>query len=280
MNSAHYFETARERERIRRLRDSGAPRPWTTDPIFAGFRFTNVHRENDKTTAWFRKNVRDPLSFRGDNLAIVEATIIFRWFNRIESMEIVKDLLLDGWDTEEVRKRLANVSPIVTGAYMMHSPIGYNKLDGMLLAIDWARLRLPKMVASWGSSVTQEQVHRDLKSLDNMGSFSAGEVVWDLRWTPVLWNAPDINTWTVAGPGCARGLGYVRADDPLMFNYGNKGDQEDMLEMMLTLLDESRQGKNWPQEWQPWELHEAEMWACEYAKYRSAQAGGRLKRRF
>jgi hypothetical protein len=42
----------------------------------------------------------------------------------------------------------------------------------------------------------------------------------------------------------------------------------------------SRDPAYWPAEWEPWELHEAEMWACEYAKYRSAQAGGRLKRRF
>jgi hypothetical protein len=113
-----------------------------------------------------------------------------------------------------------------------------------------------------------------------MGEFSAGEVTIDLRYTDVLWNAPDINTWTIAGPGCARGLGYVVADDPKHFNYNSAKDQAVMLPLMQELLALSKFEDYWPQEWEPWELHECEMWACEYAKYRSAQAGNRLKRRF
>jgi hypothetical protein len=272
MNATHFFATAREREHIRRKRLTGEPPPWTSDPIFQAYRFTNVHRENDKTTAWFRTNVRSHLS----GLAVVEATIIFRWFNKIESMALVKDLLLEGWNTEEARRRLRDVKPIVTGAYMVHSPYGYNKLDGMLAAIDWARPKLPAMVARWGSS--QEQTWRDLCTLANMGSFSAGEVVWDLRWTDVLNQAKDINTWTIAGPGCARGLGYLVADNPKLFSYGSKSDQVKMLALMRELLVMSK--VYWPDEWEPWELHEVEMWLCEFCKYRNAMAGERLKRRF
>jgi hypothetical protein len=274
MNAEHYFATARERERIRRRRLAGEPRPWTTDVIFNTYRFTNVHRENDKTTTWFRDNVRKHLG----GLAVVEATIAFRWFNLISTGELVKDLLLNGWDRDEAFKRLKDKRPVVTGAYMMHSPYGFPKLEGMLHAIELARPRLPAMVARWGHS--QEAAHQDLCSLDNMGSFSAGEVIWDLRWTDVLNLALDIPTWTIAGPGCARGLGYVMADSPATYSYGSSSDQMTMLKVMQDLLVMSRDPAYWPAEWEPWELHEAEMWACEYAKYRSAQAGGRLKRRF
>lgn len=273
-NAEHYFATARERETIRRRRLTGWPRPWSLDPIFNTYRFTNVHRENDKTTVWFRENVRKHLT----GLAVVEATIIFRWFNRIDVGEKVKDLLLNGWDTEEARTRLKYTSPIVTGAYMVHSPYGYNKLDGLLYAIDLARPRLPKMVEMWGES--QEQAWRDLCTLDNMGSFSAGEVIWDLRWTNVLINAKDINTWTNAGPGCARGLGWIIADNPYKWTYGSAVDQIEMLKVMKELLEMSKSPQQWPSEWDPWELHNVEFWACEYSKYRSAQNGSRLKRRY
>ena len=252
----HYFETAREREGIRRKRAVGIT-PWTLDPIFQSWRFTNVHRENDKTTTWFRENIRSQL----DGLAVVEATVIFRWFNRIESMERVKDLLLNGWDTEEARQRLKDVHPVVTGAYMVHSPYGYSKLDGLLAAIDWARPLLPAMVERWGDS--QKTAHQDLRTLRNMGSFSAGEVIWDLRWTPVLNQALDIPTWTIAGPGCARGLGYLVDKS---FRYSSSYDQIEMLTIMQELLQMSRDSEYWPLEWEPWELHEAEMWACEYGK--------------
>jgi len=286
MNSEHFFLTARERERIRRKRLAGEPRPWTLDPIFNQYRFTNVHREHDKTTIWFRENIREPLCANwregvdaDERVRLVEATIIFRWFNLISTGEIIKDLLTDdGWDTEEARRRLKDKRPVVTGAFMVHSPIGYNKLDGLLAAIDWARPKLPAMVARWGLS--QEEAHRDLRTLDNMGSFSAGEVIWDLRWTPILDKAHDINTWVNAGPGCARGLGYILDNNPAMYNYGSKYHQIEMLALMRQLLDASRLEENWPHEWDPWELHEVEMWLCEYAKYRSAMVGGQLKRRF
>lgn len=289
MNAVHYFQTARDREYIRRQRLAGFPAPWSSDPIFQQWRFTNVHRENDKTTAWFREHIRQPLSDRvninsayldllAQRVALVEATIIFRWFNRIESMERIKDLLLEGWNTEEARRRLSGVAPLVTGAFMIHSPYGMHKLDGLLWAIDQARPKLLAMTERWGDS--QEEAWRDLCTLDNMGSFSAGEVIWDLRWTPILSKALDISSWTIAGPGCTRGLGYVVADDPSKYQYGSKSDQKEMLTVMQDLLVMSRDTDYWPSHWEPWELHETEMWACEYAKYRSAQAGGRLKRRF
>jgi hypothetical protein len=275
-NVAHYFEVARMREQIRRLRATGAPPPWTADPILGQWRFTNVHRENDKTTVWFRENVRSKVS----GLRAVEACLIFRWFNRIETGERITDLLVEGWDTEEARRRLKGVAPLVTGAYMVHSPIGFNKLDGLLYAIDEARPHLRRWWESPPPVRSLQHTFEHLVALYNMGEFSAGEVVIDLRYTDVLDKAPDINTWTVAGPGCTRGLGWLMADDPAHYRYGSTQDQATMLGVMWDLLEASRDPRHWPTEWEPWELHECEMWACEYAKYRSAQTGARLKRRF
>jgi len=289
-NISEYFTTAVERERIRRRRLAGQIAPWTSDPIFQEWRFTNVHRENDKTTTWFRENIRTPLCIltpepsnkRIDYYAqiqIIFATIAFRWFNRIETGEKIKDLLLGKWDSAIAYERLKDIRPVTTGAFMTHSPYGMTKLEGILNVIDKAKERLPKIYSIMGWKY-QSEAHAELCELENMGSFSAGEIVWDLRWTPVLDGAPDINTWTVAGPGCARGLGYALDGNPHQFNYGNKSHQVVMLKMMTEILEMSRDTKYWPSEFEPWELHEVEMWACEYAKYRSAREGNRLKRRF
>jgi hypothetical protein len=278
---AHYFETARTRYQIKLRREIGLPQhAWTEDLIFKTWRFTNVHREDDKTTVWFRQAVRGHVS----GLRAIEACLIFRWFNRIETGHLIKDLLVDGWDTEEARRRLRDVKPLVTGAYMIHSPYGYNKLNGLLMAIDECR---PRMGAWWdyvesgqAGDLTLATTYGFLRDLPNMGNFSAGEVVIDLRHTDVLNKARDINTWTVAGPGCAKGLGYMIHDDPKHWRYSSAADQREMLPLMLQVLEASRSEEYWPAAWTPWELHEVEMWACEYCKYRTAQEGGSLKRRF
>ena len=54
-----FFAYARERYRIRLKRNAGESKPWTDDPILAQYSFTEVFREDDKTTRWLRENVRD-----------------------------------------------------------------------------------------------------------------------------------------------------------------------------------------------------------------------------
>lgn len=273
-NLKTYFSSAVEREAIRRRRLAGEPPPWTADAVFREWRFCNVRREDDKTTVWFREQVRSKL----DGLAVVEATMIFRWFNRIEVGERIVDLLLNGWDRKEARRRLANITPVTNAAYMVNTPPGFGKLDGVLECIDMARPFLPALVERWGWSL--EQAWRDLLPLPRVGGFVAYEVVTDLRWTPVFSFAHDITTWAAAGPGCARGLGYLIADDPLIFNYGSARDQTEMLTLMQNLVRISRQRRYWPYQDAPWEMREAEMWACEFCKYTNAVNGRRLKRRF
>jgi len=266
-----YFATAREREHIRHRRLAGDAPPWTQDPIFQQWRFTNVHREHDKTTTWFREHVRSKL----DGRAAVEATLIFRWFNRVETGEVVEDLLLNGWDRGEAERRLKTVRPLVTGAYMIKSPPGLSKLQGLLDCIDQARRLLPAQPL-WSGL---QEAWNALLVIPYLGPFLCHEIVTDLRWTSVLSHADDVNTWSNCGPGATRGMGCVVAGNPEHFNRGSARDQAAMLDAMGELLAMSHDGF-WPQAWDPWELHEVEMWACEFAKYRNAQAGYRLKRKF
>jgi len=268
-----FFETARLRERIRLSKESGHPWPWTNDPIFQEWRFCNVRREDDKTTVWFRENIRDPL--KNNSCKVVEATVIFRWFNRIEVGEKIKDLLLGTWNSDEAHKRLQGVKPVVTGAYMRSSPMGYGKLEGVLQCVDAALLYIPAILErrfkSPSAPKTLEEAWKDFKGLSFMGPFGAYEVVSDLRWTSVLSGATDIMTWAHPGPGCCRGLRRV---------VGDEFPKEEALDLMRDLLEYSRNSHYWPEECVPWEMREVEHWLCEYDKICRARFGSRLKRRY
>jgi hypothetical protein len=274
--ASEYFKTARERYRIKLHRESGGPRPYSVDPIFQQWRFCNVFREDDKTTVWFRENIRnhaaDPL----------RATAIFRWFNRIETGEKIKDLILNGWDTEEARRRLQHVNPVVTGAYIIKGMDGYNKLDGVLYCIDHALPVLDKYKDQWESDsvshpTTLQEAWSDLCDVYYLGRFMAYEIVSDLRWTPLLNRAPDIMEWANAGPGCSRGLEWITGET---LKPGSVQSQNRMNVLMRELLEMSQDPVYWPSGWPQWEMREVEHWACEFDKYKRAQEGMKLKRRF
>lgn len=53
---------------------------------------------------------------------------------------------------------------------------------------------------------TLEGYWNHLRQFDGLGSFMAGQVVADLKFTPLLENTPDWWTWAPLGPGSIRGL--------------------------------------------------------------------------
>jgi hypothetical protein len=268
-NVQTYFDLARERYHIMLRRRAGLPREqWTNDPIFQQWRFCNVRREDDKTTEWFRNNIRGVLQKRGSD--VLFATIAFRWFNRIETGEKILEELCagpDDWDPDAVRRKLSGVKPIVTGAYMIKTPPGMNKLEGILKCIEDARPHIHEMAFHCEPDTTLEGMWTALRMFPYLGSFMAYEIVTDLRHTCLLKSAPDINTWAVAGPGCARGMGWVVSGDPERWKYAQAKHQEQILFFMKELLAISREERFWPQTWPAWEMREVEHWACEVWKY-------------
>lgn len=273
-----FFATALERERIRLRRRAGLAPPWTEDPILQQFRFCNLRREDDRTTAWFRRCFRGPC-WRDSRVLL--GTVIFRWFNRIETGKLLLDppldeelwpgepvnLLLD-WDPDAVRRRLRHMSPLVTGAYMIKTPPGMSKLEGLIWCIGNVWRERDQLRCHLENRPRLQDMHRHLKRFPYLGDFMAYEIVSDLRWTYFLAGAPDIFTWAVPGPGARRGL--RRLFGPLV-----RGEE---LEAMQSLLAEARK-RDWP-EGRAWEMREVEHWLCEFDKYERARLGERLKRRY
>jgi len=329
---ADFFAFARERHAVYLRRAAGQPRPWTQDPVLQRYRFTNVFRELDATTQWFRTHVRDQLRSSPDALL---ATVLFRWFNRVatgEAMFCQEALGLGGELPEEtawqafLRGGAIDVSilqanilnfcgdgPYVTGAYIIKTPDGLSKLEGVLQCVEWFCEQRHDIITpqgdvwsvGWRELAEALLMHRLedpghlesvwswLRQFPYMGDFMSYEVVTDLRHTDLLDRAPDIMTWANPGPGARRGLGRV-FEGGAYEALGHK--KEPLVRMMRELLEVSRDPEHWPQfsgpgfefagegledrllsgygDWWPtWEMRDVEHTLCEFDKYERARLG-------
>jgi hypothetical protein len=275
-----YWAFLRERYRILLRRRAGEPGPWTDDPVLRAWRFCNVQREDDRVTIWFREQIRDPLR---DDPEVLFATVAFRWFNTITAGEILRPYLVHppGWDRkgvqEELEAAMAAGQRIFTGAFMINSAPGKPKHIDVLDNLDWCRERFYQV----HPCATKEAAFQSLLAVPRLGNFAAYQVVVDLQYTYLLEDAPDLNTFTVAGPGCAKGISLCFYDVADWYSYGNKGHQVAMLKMMRDTHECGMEDpKLWPREWPRLPLSDVENGFCEYAKWRTGHNGLRLKRKF
>jgi hypothetical protein len=297
---ADFFDFARERHAIYRKRATKEPAPWTDDPILQQYRFTNVFRELDATTIWFREKVRDPLRATPE---VLLATVVFRLFNRITTGEAIFcqgvldiesgsktawELFLTKGDTRWLKRAILSYcgddGPYVTGSYIIKTPDGLDKLDGVLRIIEWfVERRTPPADAQWLEVANSMLEHPGLTTLEKawdwlttfpfIGDFTAYEIVTDLRHTDLLCRAPDIMTWANPGPGCRRGLNVVMGRDA----DGNVSRGQ-MLGEMHNILLESMDRHSWPGNWPAWEMRDVEHTLCEYFKYHRVRSGGQPPR--
>lgn len=333
MTSEAFFAFARARHEITLRRAAGLPRPWTDDPILGHHRFTNVFREMDRTTKWIADNVRVPLDRMLERGEIepwqqVLGLILAREFNRTTTLEQIfcqteafDGLLPAGWSYLRGGMSIAGLEavmrahcrrPWVTGAYIVKTPDGMDKLAGALWMVERARERLPVLAADRSFACSMQALHADLQGFPYLGGFTAYEVVTDLRWMTIGRDWPDINTWACAGPGAIRGLhrvhgraretGEVRPDGSKIVKFPAMGQSQALAEMR-DLLRDSQSVEFWPQDdgtitrireghkahwpeigtdvgealrrgdWPVWELREVEHTLCEFDKYERARLG-------
>jgi hypothetical protein len=277
-NRQEFFAFARKRHEIYLRRRAGDPWPWTDDHVLRTYSFTNVFRELDRTTIWFRENVRDALRDRPE---VLLATVVFRVFNRVTTGEVifrggddsVFARFLKTGDTADMRHAIVGalgVGPFFTGAYCVAAPAGYSKLDGMLLVLtqfaeesSWR-----EEARKWRSA--EAPLLRDaclwFKQWAFFGGFTSYEVVTDLRHTALLSRAADIMSWCNIGPGSRRGLDAVR---------GRRRDKEtDEVGEVQSILQDSLRPDCWPSDWPRWEMRDAEHTLCEFYKYERTRLGG------
>lgn len=273
---SEFFDFTKERLCIHQFRSAGGTKPWSEDPIFQTEYFCNVFREDDKTTKWFRENIRDKV--KNEPREALAAIAAFRWFNKIATGEKIKEFLLGEWDSVKVHNKLAHVRPVVTGAYIIKTPDGMNKLKGVLWCIDKFIENMDKgtFTSLFYPNCSMKVACETLKESPFLGNFMSWQICSDARQTILLQNAPDRDTWAQPGPGSTRGLGRVFYNNVEHFNYGSKSDETEMLKLMNVLAEQSRD-HIWNR---PLAVIDISHTLCEYDKYERCKEGGRMKRKY
>jgi hypothetical protein len=248
-----------EREDILRKKDQGAPKPWTDDPILRSFKFCNVHRENDRVTRWFKSNWRSEQYWGERNF--IPAIMFGRTINWPPTLEEVGFPYV--WEPRKVMEKMdaiqARGQKVYTGAYMITAgPTGVRKNDWVTTnacyyfdhppIIDGSSIRV-----AWETIISNQY--------PCVGPFIAGQIIADLKHTPVLRDANDWGTWAALGPGSARGLNRI---------YGRKltvmiSQGQGLREMRDVFTELGLGGKMC--------LQDLQNCLCEFDKYRRVQLG-------
>ena len=253
-----------ERENIRLQKEvSKLPPPWTNDPILREFKFCQVFREDDRTTRWFKTHIREPLYYSED---VLMATVIFRWFNLIGTgRTLLEHDLLCNWDREKAIKEITKQSKWVTGAYIIKTPNGMDKVTGVSECISHMWNDRKFLVNKIYQKKSLETTWNLLRDYPYMGPFMAYEVVTDLRHTYLLNGAEDVLTWANAGPGAMRGLNRLTGRE---LGYSKRshdwvGEMKELYKEVQTKLPVHILNRNE----MAYEMREIEGGLCEFDKY-------------
>jgi hypothetical protein len=295
------FGFMRERHLVHLRRRAGLPQPWTRDPVLMRYKFCNVYRELDRTTRELRV-LTDRMRDQPEVLMLVTA---LRWLNRVETWRtllrvavgdpaLLVSMLQSPTQRDQLERELRSRqrAPYVTGAYIVKTPDGMDKLRGVFRCVElFSEARVPLVpggpALGWRDAAEVMLRHRCslrrawtwLCGHEFQGGFTAYEVVSDLRHTDLLCRAPDIMTWAPAGPGAKRGLNRLHGR-PL--EAGISRDQQCAEIRELLVLSQDRRW--WPApsaNWPALEMRDIEHSLCELDKHmRVVEGSGRPRSTF
>lgn len=271
-----------ERESIRKKKEAGEFRPWTKDVILDAFKFTNVHRVNDRTTRELMKIYQKWARDAADEVVLLHCGI-YRYFG---THEFAHDI---GW-TSTITKgffrhvalvaktRAAAGQRVFTGAYVVTNGgrsepkenvvVGY--LDRLWFCADLV-VKAMRATGSW------EAGYHELTKLEGFGGkgFMAKEVLQDyLLCRPGAW-CKDREAWSPMGPGARRGMNRLagrHVDAP-----GNEVYFIGQLVEARVLVNLGLIGTGI----KPLTAHDVQFCLCEFDKYERTRLGeGRPRSRY
>lgn len=222
LNMFTYF--IRERYKIHLKKDFyGKNKPWTKDPILNEYRFTNIRREHDFETRYLIQNVSENefLSYRQKLLN----TVLFRLFNKHETFEIMGAPFKFewAWTYKLARKKLLEYHEehpsyvfFTSAFYTSGLKMGIKPMFPKETFVPGTILRFLKylnesdFIDQITTAETQKDVFEVLKNQPGIGEFLAYQIFVDFTY---IKDFPfSENEFTVAGPGCKKGLNFLFID--------------------------------------------------------------------
>lgn len=207
-----YWRFAAERQRIFFSRLSGSQTPFSSDPIFNEYKFTNAYRASDRVSQYLIREV----IYKGSNdpNEVFFRVALFKLFNKIETWQLLEDKLGQiGWETyryHDYDRILSNVmasgNAIYSAAYIMASG---HRLFGVQRKHQ-SHLKLLELML--GEDVPQRL--RECKNMKNgfdllrsyplFGDFLAYQLITDINYSE-LTDFSEME-FTTPGPGARDGI--------------------------------------------------------------------------
>lgn len=273
MRAEAFYAFINEREKIRVLKDSGLPAPWTEDPILRRYKFTNVKRYRDRTTQMLKEIYDDHRSYSSE-LQLLNCGIA-RYFGRWEffhDLGFQSDFEPD-YLRQFAKERMARKLPVFTGAYIITNQ-GLKKskvdavVDGFLSELWTHATRIDheaETTQSWEAVIGY--MRKNVAGFGGTG-FMAKEVILDTMLTS-FWSRgkpADLNDWTPVGPGARRGAARaLGVDEP-----GNGCTEHGALQVIGQLYAERDELWHFAEDL---ELHDVQFQLCEFDKYERVRLG-------
>jgi hypothetical protein len=266
-----------EREAIRLARENDLPAPWTTDPIFAKYKFTNIHRRDDRVTRWIIEHLITP-SNQDHNLwfTLLIARLI-NWPPTLQKLRAARVIpcgpnpLHPGvmFDPAAFVKVVEAAKLIqektYSGAYMVYPT---KKAPGGLKSEALARYIIGDVVKNvdniydslWCTPEPSiETFVAALSSCFGISTFMAGQVAADLTYTPQhLGGAVDLFTYAPIGPGSSRGLNYLLRRAPFA-TWSQGAFNAELIRLRLEIIEQLHITDM--------TLHDVQNCMCEFSKY-------------
>jgi len=199
---AAFMYFVHERQRIYQLKSSGCSPPYTENEVMSCKWFTNMYRELDRGTMYFRKKILAKISLSPENFPeIVFKAIVYRLINKIETFEEFGKLPnIADWKTFQtfLSRKMNRGEVIFTSA---HQNMGFNRFCETMKEV------LKKIESFTKNIVAAESLQQCffmLKSITNIGPFFAWQISCDFLELKLI--NFDENTWTCLGPGAKAGL--------------------------------------------------------------------------
>ena len=191
-----------ERQVIYELKSSGAAPPYTNNVVMQSKWFTNMYRELDRGTMYFRKQILAEHSHLPSCYKeVVFKAIVYRLINKIETFdEFGKLPCISEWKDFQrfLGEKMSSGGVIFTSA---HQNMG---LTRFCLTIKDVLKDINQLTQSIIGAESLEMCFNILKSIQNIGNFFAWQICCDFLELRLI--NFDENSWTCLGPGAKAGL--------------------------------------------------------------------------
>ena len=266
-----------EREAIRLARENGHAAPWTDDPVLVKYKFTNIHRSDDRGSQWIIDHLIEPATANGDEhlwFTLLIARLI-NWPPTLEALikKKVIPCVPEDFDADMFEHTLERIKAdgkkVYSGAYMLYPTKmepGGNKSKAVAKYIIGSAVENADNIRAvlWDNErgFSIERFVAELSKCFGISTFIAGQVAADMTYTGM--DVKDLFTYAPIGPGSSRGLNYLTGKAPfatwkqkdfnsqLSYIFGQIIDQLDIADMTL---------------------HDVQNCMCEYSKYCRAVLG-------